>query len=119
MRRWIGLCVLAFSLALAAVVGQRMDAQAMAVVVGVVVGVVASLPTAALVLLATSRRGRRRQDAPYPNAAPLPPMVVIQGGTQPSLPQQPLMPAWTMTRERPFVVVGRGDEWAEGERTWD
>jgi hypothetical protein len=117
MRRWIGLCALASSVALAIVIGQRMDAEALAVVVGVVAGVVAGLPTAFLVLLATSRREDKHQPTPYPSATHPPPMVVIQGGTQPSLPQ-PRNPAWNMPRERPFVVVGQEDEWAEDGQGW-
>jgi hypothetical protein len=113
MRRWIGLCALASSVALAIVIGQRMDAEALAVVVGVVAGVVAGLPTAFLVLLATARRDDKHQQTPYPT----PPMVVIQGGVQPSLPQ-PTTPAWHMPRERPFVVVGQEDEWVEDGQRW-
>jgi hypothetical protein len=111
MRRWVGLCVLAFVVALAVVVGQRMDAQALAVVVGVVAGVVAGLPTAMLVLLALSRRDRQRGDA-YPQPPPAavsPPVVVIQGGEPRTLPQAPL-PAYPAQRERPFVVVGEEDD---------
>ena len=113
MRRWIGLCALASSVALAIVIGQRMDAEALAVVVGVVAGVVAGLPTAFLVLLATSRREDKQQQTPYST----PPMVVIQVGGQPSLPQ-PANPTWNMPRERPFVVVGQDDEWVEEGQRW-
>jgi hypothetical protein len=115
MRRWIGLCTLAFVLALAVVIGQRMDAEALAVVVGVVAGVVASLPTALLVLLTLSRRASRRQERPYPTPMSAPPTVVIQGGGQPSLPQASMAP-WSVPRERPFVIVGQEDEWAESGR---
>lgn len=116
MRRWVGLCVLAFVVALAVVVGQRMDAQALAVVVGVVAGVVAGLPTAMLVLLALSRRDRQRGAAPAqpPPATASPPVVVIQGGEPRSLPPAPL-PAYPVQRERPFVVVGEEDDaWDTG-----
>jgi uncharacterized SAM-binding protein YcdF (DUF218 family) len=113
MRRWIGLCVLAFAITLAVVVGRRMEAQAIAVVVGVVAGVIAGLPTAVLVLLAVSRRDAGRSAGPpsVPPAAASPPVVVIQGGESRALPT-PSMPSYPMPRERPFVVVGEEDaEW--------
>ena len=57
MRRVIGLTVLVAAVALAVVIGQRMSTDAMAVAVGVVFGVAASIPTSLLVVAAT--RGRR------------------------------------------------------------
>lgn len=50
--------MLAFGVALAAIIGQRMTTDAMAVVVGVAVGVAASVPTS-LLLVALLRRERR------------------------------------------------------------
>ena len=59
MRRIIGLAVVAGGITLAIVVGQRMSTDAMAVVIGVVFGVAASIPTSLLIVAAT--RGRRDQ----------------------------------------------------------
>jgi len=49
--RWIVLfCGLVFSITLALIVGQRLSAQAMTVVVGVIAGVATSIPTSLLVV---------------------------------------------------------------------
>ncbi len=57
MRLIIGLAIVAGGVTLAVVIGQRMSTDAMAVVIGVVFGVAASIPTSLLVVAAT--RGRR------------------------------------------------------------
>ena len=57
MRLMIGLAIVAGGVTLAVVIGQRMSTDAMAVVVGVVFGVAASIPTSLLIVAAT--RGRR------------------------------------------------------------
>lgn len=81
MKRLIPLILLGFGVALAIVIGQRMSTDAMAVVIGVAVGVAASVPTS-LLLIALLRKERQSfrdempRDMPY---NPYPPM----------LPQQP------------------------------
>ena len=51
---WL-LCALAFAVTLAVVIGQRLSTEAMAVIVGVVAGVAASIPTALIVVWLASR----------------------------------------------------------------
>ncbi len=77
---------LAFAITLAVVVGQRLSAQAMAVVIGIIAGVAASIPTSLLVVWVTSR-------LTLPRAAYEPPMrpeprerqiVVMQAPPQPA-----------------------------------
>lgn len=86
MRRIVGLTVLAAAVALAVVIGQRMSTDAMAVAVGVVFGVAASIPTSLLVVAATrgrrdeSYRVRREELRPPP---PAPQIYVVSPGTQP------------------------------------
>jgi hypothetical protein len=104
---------LVFVIALAAVVGSRMSAEAMAVVVGVVCGVAAGIPTSVLLLLAMSRRDRRRYDAadrgvPYAGS---PPVVVVQGGAPQALPPGQYAGYWPAVtpgagEQRQFQVVG-------------
>jgi hypothetical protein len=57
VKRLIPLILLGFGVALAIVIGQRMSTDAMAVVIGVAVGVAASVPTS-LLLIALLRRER-------------------------------------------------------------
>jgi len=91
MHRAIVLIVLGFAITLAAVVGMRMSAEAMAVVVGVVCGVAAAIPMSLLLLAAAQRRRVGLDEPTYgPSSGrqpAYPPVVVIQGG-------QPL-PSWS------------------------
>ena len=56
--------LVAFSVALAIVVGQRLSAEAMAVVVGVVAGVAASIPTSLIVVWIATRPATGLHAAP-------------------------------------------------------
>jgi len=71
--------VVAFAVALAVVIGNRMSAEAMAVVIGVTCGVAASIPMSAVILILTHRR-ERRPDTRYRSRESFPPVVVIGPG---------------------------------------
>lgn len=103
------------AVALAIVVGKTLSAEAMAVVVGVVCGVAAAIPTSILLLVVFARRDRqqsaevdvRRREY---NA---PPVVVIQGGAPQALPG-PQAGYWPTAQPGPavnreFHVVGGDD----------
>jgi hypothetical protein len=126
VKRLVPLVVLGFGVALAVVIGQRMSTDAMAVVIGVAVGVAASVPTS-LLLIALLRRERQtfRQEpprdmgyGPYPPALPQQPNVILldpsqlQGmrnaQMQTPLPPPEYAPDGGMRRLR---VVGSDDEW--------
>ena len=87
-KQLIALLALAFVVTLGVVVGTRMSSDAIAVLVGVIAGVAASIPCA-LLLMAVTRR-RERDEAPYddmPYAAPSyphyrqpPPVIVVTPG---------------------------------------
>ncbi len=105
-----------FVIALAVVVGKQMSAEAMAVVVGVVCGVAAGIPTAVLLLVTLSRRDRRSVEDPdrQQRQHGYPPVVVIQGGSPQGLPSGPQAGYWPAPQSgvpanREFTVVG-GDE---------
>jgi len=115
---------LVFAVTLAVVVGKQMTTEAMAVVIGVVCGVAAGIPTSFLLLVMLTRREQRAQreeEARQAMRAPgsYPPVVVIQGGmAQPqfSPPQAGYWPAPNSGPlvSRQFHVVG-GNElgWPE------
>ena len=69
MRNGIILAGIAFAVALAVIVGNRLSSEAMAVVVGAVCGISASIPVSlALVIAASKNWGREEtppRDAPY------------------------------------------------------
>ena len=109
---------LVFAVTLAIVIGKQMTTEAMAVVIGVVCGVAAGIPTSVLLLVALGRRDvlRPREEAARQAPPSYPPVVVIQGGAQ--QPQLPVMQGgyWPAPNAAPLVsrqfhVVG-GEELA-------
>ena len=106
-KRLIGLAILAFSITLAVIIGRRMSTEAMAVVIGVACGVLASIPTS-LLILAVIRRGDQQVEWRQPTS-PSPPVIIVQGGEPrrlelPELPRP--APRWQST-PRQFEVVGQ------------
>jgi len=79
MKNLLILAIAAFAITLAIIVGNRMSAEAMAVVVGIVCGVAASIPMSVLILILTHRLGRREET----RRLDYPPVVVVNPGTQP------------------------------------
>jgi len=111
MRNFLIAVVVVFCVTLAVVIGNRMSTEAMAVVIGVVCGVAASIPVSILILLAT-RVGRGSDQAMPQGQTSYPPVVVIQGG-QPLQAGQgyaPYLPALMNSQgsfqQREFTVVG-------------
>ena len=88
MRKAAIVVALGFVVTLAAIIGMRMSAEALAVVVDVVCGVAAGIPVSLLLLAATRRHQRQAEDDYEPHgqramrSGAYPPVVVIQGGTQ-------------------------------------
>lgn len=123
MKHLIPLLLLGFVVALAIVIGQRMSTDAMAVVIGVAVGVAASVPTSLLlVALLRKERGNMREAmrdesyAPYPPQLPQqsPNVIVLdpsqfgKGQWQMPLPPPEYSPAESGLRR--LKIVG-DDEW--------
>ena len=63
MKKLIALILIAFVVTLTVVVGNRMSTDAMAVVIGIVCGVGASIPTSLLIMAVASRRETREERA--------------------------------------------------------
>jgi hypothetical protein len=103
---------LGFGLMMAYIIGERMSIDAMAVVLGVAVGIVASIPTT-LLLVALVRRSRQDSyEAPRPPQQQLP--------YQPPPPQIIIYDPWAHHNYRESHYDPRYDpryEW--DERTWN
>ncbi len=118
MRGFLALCIIAFCAGLGVVVGNRMSTEAMAVVVGVVCGVLAGIPTAVLMLVAMrarDRKGSQTQPA-QPSPHHYPPVIVVgPGGSQPLSPpcqtSNTLDSDWRLlgAPRREFRIIGEDD----------
>ena len=93
MKKLIPLTLLVFAGVLAYVVGQRMSTESMAVAIGVVVGVAASIPTS-LLIASLMRRSLPTPQAPLESRPPpqAQPMIIVNPVAQPA--QLHGGPAW-------------------------
>lgn len=123
MKKIVVPTMLGFGVAIALIIGQRMSTDAMAVVIGVVVGVASSVPTSIL-LMALLRRERAgmsgwRQEAPPPVPQIQPPNFIVLNpsdlvsGRNPQF-QVPLPPPELSVDGgmRRLRVVGDEEEWS-------
>ena len=101
-----------FAVTLAIVIGTRMSPDAMAVVVGIVCGVLASIPTSALLMWVM--RQRDRQDSQLGHGrynSHYPPVVVVNGqgpnGHTNGYPPTPLPIGSASAGPRNFKVIGQ------------
>jgi len=105
MKRGLLLIGMAFAMVLAIAVANRMSADAMAVVIGVACGVLASVPTSLLIVWALGRRGQTPITADQPRQFGMgqyPPIVVVNPGSSYGLPGHN-RPAWGAPASYPGV----------------
>ena len=113
MKKIAAVALIAFAVTLAVIIGQRMSTDAMAVVIGVGCGVLASIPTSLLILAVTNRRGERE----VPQWRDYPPVVIVNpGNSQPHYLQPPLQAPQFQGQERQFRVIGDEDVVLDGGR---
>jgi len=110
LRTFIGLVVVAFAVAMAVVIGNRLSDEALAVLAGAVCGVGAAIPTSLLIVAVTRRRGERdaQRVQSFGPQGGYPPVIVV---TPPGVQQRPgdwntLPPSLTTPIQRKFTVVG-------------
>lgn len=115
MRRVIALAIIAFTITLGIVVGNRMSSEAMAVVVGIVCGVLASVPTSIMLLILVRRLTSESSQRSQARQQQYPPVVVInpnagQGNrsNDPWYDASGSQPAGYLPRE--FKIVGEPEE---------
>ncbi len=117
MKSFLSILVVLFCVTLAVVIGNRMSTEAMAVVVGVVCGVVASIPVSILLILVTGRlqsggAPAREERAPGYGSAAYPPVVIVTPGSDGRLAAMPYMPGNfpLPSLRREFTIVGEEAE---------
>ncbi len=115
IRQLLAALSLAFTVTLAAVIGWRLTNEAMAVLVGVVAGALASVPASLIVVWVTMRhmRGVPREEPSRSPAPQSPPVIVV---TAPAPAQMPAaawpasLPIAAPAAERQFSVIGADDQ---------
>lgn len=129
MKKVIVPAMLGFGVALALIIGQRMSTDAMAVVLGVAVGVAASVPTSILLLALLRRTQREVAWRPEPAqteqhmralAQPAQPNIIVlnpadfvgQRGAPPPYIPQPTLELTQDAGMRRLRVVGDDDDWS-------
>lgn len=128
MKRVIAICVGVFCITMAVVLGYRLSADALAIIAGVVLGILGSIPVSLLLAWALSRR-QEPLPGQQPSAPAYPPVVVVQpGGSLPGWApaggRQALPPPAIKTSRRFHIVGGEDDvdldsarrAWAESDR---
>ncbi len=97
---------MAFGVALAVVIGARLEQAALAVLVGVVCGVGASIPTSLLIVTIMRRQDQRVHEQRRRNTYQAqPPVVVVTPSNAPQLPQ-PMNWSAPAPAQRQFTVIG-------------
>jgi hypothetical protein len=109
LRRSLLWGAIAFGVALAVVIGVRLDQAALAVVVGVSCGLGASVPAGLLIVALLRRRGKKQEGKQRQIMGQSPPVVVI---TSPTAPQTGAPGRWPeeytlqAPTQRQFAVIG-------------
>jgi len=119
MRKAVVLLAIGFTAMLAAIIGTRLSAEALAVIIGVVCGVSAGIPVSLMILSASRRRELPAEEPHYRVAegsrqGSFPTVVVIQGGGPTNT---PMLPSYYPIQQpvyghasRPFHWVGEQEE---------
>ncbi len=107
MKKVVTVALIAFAITLAIIIGKRMSNDAMAVVIGVACGVLASIPTSLLIMAVSGRHGEREVQ---PRRGDYPPVVIVNPGNNQSRYLQPPFPTpMVQPQERQFRVIGDED----------
>lgn len=97
-----------FLAGLGVVIGNRMSTEAMGVVVGVVLGVAASIPMVLIILLFLGRRDKKEEER---RQAAYPPVIVVTGSGQTQPMRAPYLPPanYGGDGQRAFTLIGDED----------
>ncbi len=120
MKKFMFVSGVAFVIALAVVTGLRISPDAIAIIIGIVCGVLASIPTTAVLLLVLRQRDRQleAQFGPARAGQYHPPVVVVNGqGTNGygAMQAPPALAARTTPGTRDFKVIGQENTESVGD----
>lgn len=112
LRRSLTWGAIAFGVVLAAIVGARLEQAALTVVVGVVCGVSASIPTSFLVVALLQKRSQKREEHRRQMMTQPPPVIVVTPQAAPQVRQPGTWPeeyTFPVPGQRQFSVIGEED----------
>jgi hypothetical protein len=98
---------LAFAITLAVVIGWRVSTDALAVIIGVILGIAASVPTTLLIMFILTRQQNRLNQQAY-HAPQHPPVIVVNAADAPQNRPHPLAlpPPHPANGARQWTVIG-------------
>ena len=109
MKRSLLIIGIAFAVTLAIVFGTRVSADALAVIVGVILGILAGIPTTLLVIFIMTRQRPGLNSGASPYMSSQPPVVVINAADRPAM-AAPATPAlalpYSTEPTRKWTVIG-------------
>ena len=112
MKKFVFFVGMSFAVAMAVVIGLRLSPDAMAVIIGIICGVLASIPTSIILVWVLRQRERTPEEMAYTHGryGHYPPVVVVNGqgtnGYGNSAPPPVLTPN-TPPGTRDFKVIGQ------------
>jgi hypothetical protein len=105
MKRGLFIIGIVFAITLAIVFATRISADALAVIVGVILGIGAGIPTTLLAILIMTRR--QGPDRNLPPASLQPPVVIVNTPDRAALSPPPALPApYSSDLARKWTVIG-------------
>ncbi len=128
MNKFLYVSAIVFVVTLAVVIGTRMSPDAMAVVVGIVCGVLASIPTTAILVWVLRQRDKQMEaQLGYRGGmGQYPPVVVVNGqghnGANGAYPPSSLAAGPSLAGPRNFKVIGQENTETTGDALppfWD
>ncbi len=116
MKKYVLIGGALFPITLALILGLRMSADAMAVIIGIIFGLLASVPTS-LMLVWTLRQRDKQIEAQLQGRSPghYPPVVVVNGQPAGNGYQAPPIPSVSSAGSREFKVVGQDNTETVGD----
>jgi len=118
LKLFVALVAVAFAVALAVMISNRLSDESLAVLAGAVCGVGAAIPTSLLVVAIARRREEPRSTQPAVPQGMVPPVIVVAPPAAQPWPDgwNPASLSWRAPIQRQFTVVGGTLDGEDGGR---